>query len=204
MRIGIDIDDTLTNTQELLLTYAQKYDYEELNRETTIDRDKLYMTMCGSKLGIGMNWTEEETDTFKKKYHGEVLENAPIKAFAKEMIDKLIRDGHQIIFITARNNDGDLIDDSYRISKNLLDKNNIKYHKLLTECTDKSVVCKEENIDIFIDDKIETCLKVANLGIKTFIMNTPLNNRIDENQLTRVYSWVDIYYKIKKEVNNAN
>lgn len=198
MVIGIDIDDTLTNTSELLLTYAQKYDYEVLKRKCSLDENKVYSIINGGKLEYGMNWTTNEANDFKESFHSQVLENAPIKPFAKEIIDKLIEEGNQIIFVTARNNEGDRICDSYQISKNLLDKNNIKYHKIITECSDKLFVCRENNIDLFIDDKIETCIELKDGKINTFLMNTPFNNQLDEKNVVRVFSWIDLYYKVRE------
>lgn len=197
MRIGIDIDDTLTNTSELLLAYAQKYDYEDLKRSTSLSKEKAFSIINGNSLENGMMWTKQQADSFKDKYHESVLQNASIKPFAKEIIDKLIQEGNKIFFITARNNKGDRISDSYLISKKLLENNHIKYHKLITECSDKLKICKKNNIDLFIDDKLETCLELKNNGITSFLMNTPLNNNLNEEDVIRVYSWIDIYYKIK-------
>jgi len=202
MTIGIDIDDTLTNTSELLLAYAQKYNYEILKNKESLDKNKVYSIINGGQLEYGMNWTLEQANSFKDMFHASVLENAPIKPFAKEIINKLIKEDNKIIFITARNDKGDRINDSYSISKNLLEKNNINYDKLITECNNKLLVCKENNIDIFIDDKIETCLELQNGGITSFIMNTPFNNQLDEKNVVRVFSWVDLYYKIQ-EVKNS-
>lgn len=198
MVIGIDIDDTLTNTSELLLAYAQKYDYEVLKRKYSLDKNKVYSIINGGQLEYGMNWTTDEANDFKELFHSQVLENAPIKPFAKEIIDKLIEEGNQIIFVTARNNEGDRIRDSYQISKNLLDKNDIKYHKIITECSDKLFVCRENNIDLFIDDKIETCIELKDGKINTLLMNTPFNNQLDEKNIVRVFSWIDLYYKVQE------
>lgn len=200
MTIGIDIDDTLTNTSELLLAYAQKYDYEYLKRDSSLSKEKVFSITNGNSLEDGMLWTKQQSDSFKDEYHECVLENAPIKPFAKEIIDKLIQEGNTIFFITARNNKGDRISDSYSTSKKLLENNQIKYHKLITECSDKLSICKENNIDLFIDDKLETCLELKDNGITSLLMNTPLNNSLDEEDVIRVYSWIDIYYKIKNIV----
>ena len=202
MIIGIDIDDTLTNTSELLLAYAQKYDYEVLKGNRSINKEKVYSIINGEKVKDGMGWTTEENNAFKDMYHANVLENAPIKPFAKEIINKLIEEGDEIIFITARNNKGDRISDSYSISKRLLDKNEIKYNKIITECEDKLLECKKNHVDIFIDDKIETCLELEQGGVHSFLMNTPFNNSLDEKNLVRVFSYIDFYYKIKKLNNN--
>lgn len=202
MIIGIDIDDTLTNTSELLLAYAQKYDYEVLKGNGSINKEKVYSIINGEKVKDGMGWTTEENNDFKDMYHATVLENAPIKPFAKEIINKLIEEGNEIIFITARNNKSDRISDSYSISKRLLDKNEIKYNKIITECEDKLLECKKNHVDIFIDDKIETCLELEQGGVHSFLMNTPFNNSLDGKNLVRVFSYIDLYYKIKKLNNN--
>ena len=55
----------------------------------------------------------------------EVFENVEVKENVREIISKLRRDGHEVIFITTR--DGAFIDDSYTLTKNWLDKNNIEY-----------------------------------------------------------------------------
>lgn len=144
MRIGIDIDDTLTNTSELLLAYAQKYNYEDLKRDASLPKEKVFSIINGTSLENGMMWTKQESDSFKDKYHESVLQNASIKPFAKEIIDKLIQEGNEIFFITARNNEGDRISDSYLISKKLLENNHINYHKLITGCTDKLIICKKK------------------------------------------------------------
>ena len=38
----------------------------------------------------------------------------------------------------------------------------------------KAVAAKQENLDIFIDDSFKNCQMVADLGIKTFIMDTEI------------------------------
>jgi len=104
--------------------------------------------------------------------------------------------------IIEKEYDGTISDIVNICIEDLVEKNNINYDKLITECNNKLLVCKENNIDIFIDDKIETCLELQNGGITSFIMNTPFNNQLDEKNVVRVFSWVDLYYKIQ-EVKNS-
>lgn len=61
---------------------------------------------------------------------------------------------------------------------------------------------QKNHVDIFIDDKIETCLELEQGGVHSFLMNTPFNNSLDEKNLVRVFSYIDLYYKIKKLNNN--
>ncbi len=52
-----------------------------------------------------------------------------------------------------------------------LKKNNIYYDKLIVNVRKKGEICKQEKIDLFIDDNISNCLDVTKYGIKTIILN---------------------------------
>ena len=202
MKIGIDIDDVLTNTSEMLVTYAQLFSIEDLEKNGYIGKENVYKIVNGDTIEKNMNWNKEQVDKFKKKYHEYILSNCNIKPLAKETVDKLISERHEIHFVTARNKLGDLISDSYKVSEELLSKNKIQYYKLVTECSDKLSYCKENNIDVFIDDKLETCKSIATSKTKALLMNGPHNVNLDEGSITRVYSWADIYYQIRRLNNN--
>ena len=199
MKIGVDIDDVITNTGEMLVAYAQLFCIEDLGKTSYIEKENVYKIVNGDTLEKNLNWTKEQVITFKKKYHEYILSNCNIKPLAKEIIDRLINEGHQIHFVTARNKTEDLISDSYKVSEVLLAKNKIKYHKLITECSDKLAYCKENNIDVFIDDKLETCKAIATSNTQALLMNGSHNISLDEDGITRVYSWADIYYRIKEK-----
>lgn len=61
---------------------------------------------------------------------------------------------------------------------------------------DKAKVCKNEKIDLFIDDSIANCSKVKELGIETILFNSKSNIE-DKNSFYRVNEWKEIYEKIK-------
>jgi Uncharacterized conserved protein len=198
MTIGIDIDDVITNTAEILVAYAQLFNFEYLKKHNHLEKEKVYSIINGDTLANNCGWNEEEVIEFKKKYHEHILINSNIKPLAKEIIDRLISEGHEIHLITARNSAGDLISDSYKVSEKLLSRNKINYHKLVTECSDKLSYCKNNNVNIFIDDSLPTCQSVATSNTKVFLMNGPHNINFDEKNITRVYSWSDFYYQINK------
>jgi uncharacterized HAD superfamily protein len=196
MNIGIDIDDTIINTSEMLIAYAQKYDIEVLGGTGILKDDKAYFfnnTM--------FDWTEEEYDIFMCKYIDYIFENATAKPLVKEIFEKLKKDGHKIIIITARDKEVYRCENANETSKKLFDKNNIKYDKLLVACHNKVLDCKENKIDVFIDDRLDTCKNVSDSGILTFVMNATHNNHLDTKNMKRVYSWEEIYYLISKLKN---
>ena len=61
MNIGIDIDDTLTNSHENRLAYGQKFDYEKLNGKNLINpygRDTIEIFNWSEKNDFRL-WFEE-------------------------------------------------------------------------------------------------------------------------------------------------
>ena len=77
MNIGIDIDDTLTNTNEASEEYVLKYEREHPNIK--LDHYKL----------IGGNIDTPEAKKFFKENIKKICDNVSIKENAKSIIDKL-------------------------------------------------------------------------------------------------------------------
>ena len=110
------------------------------------------------------------------------------------MINELHKQGHQIYVVTARSDN--YYKDSYNFCKNYLDKKKIKYDKLVTSQLYKVKVCQEESIDIMIDDAVDTCDSLNDVGIKAFLYNSKLNK--DKKTIsTRVNSWNEVYKQIQ-------
>lgn len=187
MNIGIDIDDTLTYSHELRLAYGQKFDYKNFGGS------KLKNSNGRDTMDI-FSW-DEETDM---KLWWEILSkaeksNAP-RPFAKEMIKKLREDGHKIFIISAR--DEKYFKKPYEESKQWLDDNAIEYDKIIIECKEKGKTCKELGINVFLDDKEENCIEVANEGIQAFIFDNVFNQNFNDARIKRVHSFVQFYYEI--------
>lgn len=190
MRIGIDIDDTICSTNEKILIEADKYDKEVLGG-SGIKNPFAYdfPTMMG--------WDDNGKGDFFKDRLSYIMENAPIKDGVVEVINKLYDEGNEIYFITYRKDK--YIKDPYQLSKEWLDKNNIKFTKLIANSGDKGIVCFENKIDLFIDDSITHCKDVSSYNIKTLLYNSFYNKDNDEFQ--RVNNWYEIYNLLHKEAN---
>lgn len=187
MRIGIDIDDTICCTFEFVLPYCCKYygvSYEEAKEHN-------------------YNWEYFKDNygyyDFAKKYYGKIMPYIPLKKDVVKFLNKLKKRGHQIIFITARSKKG--YDNPYQLTYDYLIKNNIYFDTLIVEAKEKDKVCLDEEIDIYIDDKVDECLKVRNENIKVFLMDTRYNK--DEKDFKRVKNFKQFYKLIKKEEKNG-
>lgn len=196
MNIGIDIDDTISETFETLLPYSQKYTIEDLKKESNlIMRDDFTNHFY---IEYANNWSKDEAEAFWKKYYGEILKQLNIKKFASEVIKKLKEQGNRIYLITAR---WEMRTDNVKeITIKWLQDNKIEYDEIFLNAEDKLKLVKENDIDIFIDDSFNNCKKIAhNSDAKVYMMTSKANGSLEDNKVRRVFSWPEIYYLIGEE-----
>ncbi len=180
MRIGIDIDDTITNTWQTLMPILSK------RFNITFDKESLpYHHQLKELISI------DEYYKITREYE-DILKNVPIKENVSNIINKLKEEGNEIIFITAR---GKGYNDPYTATKEYLEKNNILYDKLIINSWNKANICKEEKIDLFIDDSYKHCKEVSKLGIEVIMIKTNYNKNNQEFNL--IEDWESIYKYIK-------
>lgn len=144
MTIGIDIDDTITETTITGNKYIAKFDnsysdYHDLPQSKYFDFLNLYLQ--------------------------EIVKNNILKDGVKEAFDYFNDCGYKIIIITARNNVH--APNVIELTKEFLERNNLKYDKVVFDelkIGQKSQYVKENGCDIFIDDKENILDEVNTLG----------------------------------------
>lgn len=145
MRLGIDIDNVISNFNEELLKEYINHD-KELRNIGIINKNADYI-----RRGM-FDWTEDEEKHFYKNNIERIVKHLNVKEGAKEYIDKLKEDGHIIYIITGRDN-GEYAD-PYNMTKQWLDNNSIYYDELIltnaykNDKHGKTEKCLENNIDI--------------------------------------------------------
>lgn len=184
MRIGIDIDDTICNTWDFIIPYLSKY--FKISMDNLKNTDKAYYEAC--------NCTFLEYCKFSKKYYSTISLKYKIKPNVRKVIKELRKEGHEIIFITARSING--FHDPYKSSLKYLDKHKIPFDKLIVNAKEKASVCLEEKIDLFIDDSIHNCMEVANKNIPVLLFNASFNQNC--TLFKRVFSWKEIYKEVER------
>ena len=185
MKIGIDIDNVISNFNDTLLTEYLLHD-KELRNSGIINKNADYI-----RKGM-FDWNEDEETNFYKNNIERIAKKLGVIEGAKEYIDKLHDDGHIICIITGRDN-GEYTE-PYNMTKKWLEDNNIYYDNLiLTDAYDKHAKtkqCLEHNIDIMIDDSVRICSDCIENGITTILMDTPYNKY---SNIQRVKSWEEFY-----------
>ena len=98
MKIGIDIDDTVSKTNERLIEEALKYDREYVKGKGFKDPEAYsFMEM--------FYWSVVDVDNFLKRFRkGNAFYELDEKEDAALYISKLYDEGNEIYFITRRQN----------------------------------------------------------------------------------------------------
>lgn len=147
MILGIDIDDTITNTSKVVNKYL-KQEYPEYD-----DRKLL---------------SKKEYAKFLKKYIKQMRDEYELKDGVKSAW-KYFRENHfKIIIITARNNKYDR--KNIKNTKSFLKKNGLFYDKIYFKQIKKGKKAYKEQVDLFIDDKERVLDEVALYGIHVVCM----------------------------------
>lgn len=190
MTIGIDIDDTITNSSEIFIEYAKKYNIEN-NIKHKIDN-----TTLNANRSFG--WNKNELLRFKKQYLQLVLENVIVKDNSVEIINNL-KKNNKIIFITSRNVTE--LPNMKEITVNWLQKQGFKYDDLIMNCENKKDACLLNKVDIFIDNSLTQCLNVSSLKNCLVLLFKTKYNLKDDNDFEKVNGWLEIDYRIKRYIN---
>lgn len=200
MKIGIDIDDTTLITVKSMIKYADLYDTKILGRKGTNGNLGLIQNRYYLKVLYG--WDDKTKFDFFDTYYKNVLEECVPMPNAPETITKLKEEGNEISFITARLTQIKNCDTENITIKTLKD-NKIPYDKLIINASDKLKFCKENGIEIFIEDSYDTCKQLEENGIKTYLMTTKMNQNINAGDIERVEDWNEIYQKVKSYIEKV-
>lgn len=195
MRIGIDIDGVILNTENEIRYKAELYDLLELHKNGVVNHK-------GFVEAERYGWTEEELKRFRREYLMQVTKDAQLMPGAKEVLDLLKKDGHELIIITAR---GITLKESEQVALQKLKEYNLSFDKYNWAVEDKLEVCKKQNIDVMIDDRASICKSVSDNKIRTLYFRDVNREKLAENKyLKEVNNWGEIYryiYNLSMEEN---
>lgn len=182
MRIGIDIDDVITDTSIEMKDYIMQYD----------ENGELSNYMEDVMRGDMTNPTIKK---FFAENSTKIFSNAKMKDNANEVIRRWLKAGNEIFIITSR---GEIkFKDSTKITTEYLKLHDIQYTKILFNSFEKAKICKDNNIDIMIDDSEKYCKEIAQEGIKSILFTSEVNKKINTT-IERADSWLELEQKVKK------
>lgn len=194
MNIGIDIDGVLIDEDTYRLDNMGKYCYE--NNIPRLENPYGYEN---NKI----NWTQDVKEDYRQKYFFEYIKNAKVRDYASQITKKLHDDGNRIVIITARyktTEDSKLGEQMRTDTKNWLDKNNIYYDDICFANCPKTTEILDNKIDLMIDDSPEILPEIVKVT-KVLCFDNRYNRDLEFDNMTRVFSWYDIYIVIQELLN---
>lgn len=195
MNFGIDIDDTISNTFDTFLPFMKKFVENDLNKKLDLN---LTNKIDYYDLVKKYNLSNEEAQKFWEDYYITILENVVPKKSSVEVINKIKENGNKVILITARVDDERV--NVRAITEKWLDRNNIKYDKLIINSQNKLEIAENENIDIFLDDSIRNCEMVSSGDIKTYMFLSVNNEYYENENIVKIKTWDEFYENIREVI----
>lgn len=177
LKIGVDIDNTITNTSKLA-------------------NDLLKKDFIFKKFLDYHNLNENDYMLFLNKYLDNIECNVGLNKDVCEVLEYLHNKGCYIVIITAR---GSMNFKNTEINTiNYLEKNKVNYDKIIFKQESKLQACLDEQIDIFIDDKITVLDEMINKNIITIKFGDcvkKISHKIAKN-------WLEVKNIIDTIINN--
>lgn len=170
MVIGIDIDDTITETTKNIKKYLAEFapgylDYHDLPL-------KRY-------------------EEFMRRYVDIIMETDSLRSGVKEFFDYCYSKKYKIIIITARNKR--YTNHSFEITEEYLKKNDLKYDKIIFEQTEKGSAAFLNHVELFIDDREEVLDGIHSYGIECIRFTN------SKSKYLTFYDWKEVLKFLKKK-----
>ena len=184
MKIGIDLDGVVIDSETTFRTYEEIFAIECLNGRKMVNSEE-------PKFQQRYDWTPEEQKEFIDKYFLEVSKNSGLMSGFKTVFNRLKAQGHEFIAITAR---GGFVEEMKDDAQRVLNENGIKFDKYYWKNDDKFATCLDEKVDVMIDDDYKIIKKLNENGIKAlYFRDTNLLKLPETDLMHEVNNWGDVY-----------
>lgn len=193
--IGIDVDDCVCDTVEM--DYACAYNKYKNLKQFPQNVDKTYYDVTKT-----FNMTPEEAEVFYKTEKQYIMKNNSMypRVFVKEVLNILKKQGVTIYFITAR--EGRFWNNkTKKFLVKWLKSFNIKFSKVFCNVLNKAEFCKNNNVDLLIEDRAEYVMPANKLGIPSILIKNTYNNTYNHELNHFAESWLEVYELVCKIFN---
>lgn len=183
MKYGFDIDDTLSDTSEIICKYAKKFDKEQLGRCRKFK--KIEDAVDYYYFADALNWDRKDIEKFFNFYYLNVLREVKVKEGVSIVMKRIRESGNKIYLITSRRERADGI--IRKITEDWLKKNEIPFDGLYIDIKEKYDLVNELKIDIFVDDSYKNCMDVMqNCNAKIYMVENKFNKNIIDNSINKI------------------
>lgn len=192
VRIGIDIDEVLSETAKGFLTFYNKKKHTnfQFNQITEYSFSKVF----------NISHEEEKTSLMEFFQSSYFTNLSPVEG-SVQAVKKLAKKS-ELYAVSSR--PLQLMPLTTKWIKKYFD-NSFKEVILMNGHFDstetKSSICKQYDIEYFVEDVLDYAKDCASVGVRTFLIDKPWNQEtIDNNIITRVTNWQETVNEINKQL----
>jgi uncharacterized protein len=185
MKLGVDIDGTIKNTQKAAVQVYNKELGRKVKHEDVTDfyLDKAY--------GLSK---KEGARLWRKLEHKIYSLGVPLPNAAEVLMD-LREKGHEVYFVTARPGMRHIRD----VTVKWLQKHGFPYdgNNLHMGSRNKALVAQNLGIELFFEDAPDHLDKLVEAGVPTVVVDA-VYNRDYNPKIPRIHKWEQVYDLIEK------
>lgn len=187
MKIAIDLDGVVFNSEMYFMAVAEIYDAMILGKNSLLKSDE-------PRVQKKYSWTKEELAGYIDRYANS--EDFDIMPGAKIVIDAL-KESNELFVISAR---GQFNEDEIAIANKKLDASGIKFDHYYFGYLNKNEIVKSNNIDIMIDDRYDVCQSLSEEKIFCIYFRMAGRKILPQNDyLKEVNNWGEVYRILKNK-----
>jgi uncharacterized protein len=185
MNIGIDIDNTITYTREIILEYVRTFQREnDLHSEVDPNHYSLQESL---------HWNAELIERFLNTYLQDIYRDVAPKPCAVDVIKELRR-RHSIILITSRNQRDQVVKTT---TLEWLARHQLGYDQLVMNATEnmhhfsKLAACLENQVQVMIEDHHDISRELCE-HLPVIMFDYAYNAHLQSDNIVRVRDWLEV------------
>lgn len=185
MRIGIDIDNTITRTTKTIMRYADIF-----ARQNRLNAEPNYNEYY---IEDALGWPKHMVEQFMEQHLLNIYCEVEPKCRATEVLREL-SERHSLVLITSRNRFFPGIEEATR---DWLVRYGIPYDLLVMNATDnmhhfsKVQACMDNMVEVMIEDHHDLALELSHI-MPVILFSYPYNQHIKSSNIKRVNNWNEV------------
>lgn len=181
MLIGVDIDGVVSDSYPFWL--------QELNRHF----GKSVSVITNYQMNLDFDVSSEDMNDYFVRHAEHLLSMPEVVSGAREGIETLLQEGHEVIYVTART------PAEKEVTVRWLTEKGIPHeHVLFTGFKSKLDIVKQWGIEVFVEDYPVNAKLIAESGVPVLLLNASYNQEKLSAGIIRCQNWGEIVQGIRE------
>jgi uncharacterized HAD superfamily protein len=185
LRIAIDIDDVLADSlPEFLEAFNRRFELQVSVTEAGWEIFRRHPEIP----------PEEIQAFFAELYQADFLGSRPLLPGAREGVERLHREGHQLFIITGRLRQDRDITERWLLQRGLSSFfQEIVFRDGIQAPLHKRRAAERLRLNMLLEDEYEVALAAAELPVRVLVFDRPWNQGPLPSRAFRIHSWPDVF-----------